>query len=88
MDLHHSRGPFNALLMDVEGSELEILRASKDLLRSYRLVIFELHREPLGVAGLEESRRLLTSIGLKRAAAIQSVEAWVRPDFPSSGSLG
>lgn len=83
-DLHYSRGPFNTLLMDVEGSELEILRASKELLGNYRLVIIELHREPLGVEGLEECRRILTSIGLKRAAAIQSVEAWVRPDLLSS----
>jgi len=81
-DLHYSRGPFNALLMDVEGSELEILRSSKDLLSSYRLVIIELHREPLGAEGLEECRRILTSIGLKRAAAIQSVEAGVRPELP------
>ena len=31
-ELHDSHGPFNALLMDVEGSELEILKSSSDLL--------------------------------------------------------
>jgi hypothetical protein len=32
--------------------------------------VYELHREPLGVDGLEECRRILTSSGLKRAATI------------------
>jgi len=82
-DLHYTHGPFSALLIDVEGSELEILRASRDLLRSYRLVIIELHREPLGVEGLEECRHILTSAGLKCSALIQSVEAWIRPDVSS-----
>jgi FkbM family methyltransferase len=79
-DLHDSHGPFNALLIDVEGSELEILRISSNLLLEYRLVIIELHKEILGVEGLEECRRILASAGLKRSAAIQSAEAWVRPE--------
>ena len=46
-DLHDSYGPFNVLLIDVEGSELEGLRSSSDLLLKYRLVIIELHYERL-----------------------------------------
>jgi FkbM family methyltransferase len=79
-DLHESHGPFNVLLIDIEGSELEILRASSKLLREYRLVIIELHKEQLGAEGLEECRRILRSVGLERSAAIQSVEAWTRPE--------
>ena len=79
-DLHDSHGPFNALLMDVGGSELEILKSSSDLLLEYRLVIIELHKEPLGIEGLKECRRILTSVGLKCSAVFQSVEAWTRPE--------
>jgi|ERR1700737_2067309 methyltransferase FkbM-like protein len=78
-DLHDSHGPFNALLIDVEGSELEILRISSTLLLQYRLVIIELHKEIVGAEGLEECRRILASAGLKRLRAIQSTEAWARP---------
>jgi len=84
-DLHESHGPFNSLLIDIEGSELEVLRASSNLLRQYRLVIIELHKEQLGVEGLEECRRILSSVGLERSAAIQSVEAWTRPQQTGPG---
>src|ERR1700722_292714 len=35
-ELHHSHGPFNALMIDIEGSELEVLRSSWRLLTEYR----------------------------------------------------
>ena len=79
-DLHDSYGPFNVLLIDIEGSELEILKSSSNLLLEYRLVIIELHQELLGVEGLKECRRILTSVGLKCSAVFQSVEAWCRPE--------
>jgi FkbM family methyltransferase len=77
--LHASHGPFNVLMIDIEGSELDVLRTSSDLLKEYRLVLIELHQEQLGIDGLEECRKILTSAGLQRSASIQSVEAWVRP---------
>jgi hypothetical protein len=87
-DLHDSYGPFNVLLIDVEGSELEGLRSSSDLLLKYRLVIIELHHERLVFEGLEKCRRILKSAGLKRSSVIHSVEAWVRPDLAGlRGSL-
>ncbi len=79
-DLHDSHGPFNVLLMDVEGSELEVLRSSSDLLSEYRLVIIEFHEERLGLEGLDECRRILKSAGLVLSSTIRSVEAWVRPE--------
>ena len=66
--------------MDIEGSELEILKSSSNLLLKYRLVIIELHKKPLGIEGLNECRRILTSVGLKCSAVFQSVEAWSRPE--------
>jgi FkbM family methyltransferase len=77
-DLHKSFGPFNVLLMDVEGHELKILAASQDLLRDYRLVIVELHPETLGANGIERCEDILRSSGLQRAARIHFSEAWVR----------
>jgi FkbM family methyltransferase len=78
--LHDAHGPFNALLMDVEGSELEILRSSRTLLLEYRLVIIEFHNEVLCNSGLKECRSILASVGLERSAVIGSVEAWTRPE--------
>jgi FkbM family methyltransferase len=75
-DLHAGYGPFNVLLIDVEGDELEIFRASRDLLASYRLVIVEFHPETIGVEGVEECRYILGSSGLKCVARIQFSEAW------------
>jgi len=86
-ELHDCHGPFNVLLIDVEGSELEILKSSLNLLLEYRLVIIELHKEPLGVEGLKECRRILTSVGLKCSAVFQPIEAWTRPELYSCDQL-
>jgi FkbM family methyltransferase len=81
VDLHYSHGPFNTLLIDVEGGELEVLNNSRHLLRDYRLVIIEQHRDLLGAEGVAACRRILTSAGLRSAGVIESVEAWIRPDL-------
>jgi FkbM family methyltransferase len=80
-DLHYSHGPFNTLLIDVEGSELVVLKDSPHLLRDYRLVIIELHRQLIGAEGVAVCRRILTSAGLRCSAVTKSVEAWIRPDL-------
>ena len=80
-ELHDSHGPFNVLLIDVEGSELEVLRSSSNLLLKYRLVIIELHNQRLRFEGVEECRRILKSVGLERSSVINSVEAWIRPEL-------
>src|ERR1700737_4546397 len=36
-------GPFTALIIDIEGAELETIESSRDLLCRYRLVVVELH---------------------------------------------
>src|SRR5262245_20284205 len=46
--LERERGPFTALIIDVEGSELEVFAGSKDLFLQYRLVIVELHEFAIG----------------------------------------
>jgi hypothetical protein len=50
-------GPFSALIMDIEGAELEILQASIEILNRYRLVVVELHEWAIGASGNLHSRR-------------------------------
>lgn len=77
LDLRH--GPFSALIMDIEGAELETFENSRDLLRNLRLVIVELHDWALGEEGLKRCREILTEAGLKLHQRRESVEAWQRP---------
>src|SRR5260370_5789210 len=64
-ELHDSHGPFNVLLMDVKGSELEILKSSSNLLLEYRLGIFQLPQETLVLDGLNGGLRLFAFAGLE-----------------------
>jgi FkbM family methyltransferase len=76
LDTRH--GPFSALIMDIEGGELEAFLASAEVLKRYRLVIAELHPWALGDEGVDKCRQLLLAAGLrfKRRAGI--TEAWER----------
>lgn len=76
--LERERGPFTALIIDIEGSELEVFEASPDLLKGYRLVIAELHEWVIGAAGVERCRQILRDSGLKFIARGGIVEAWRR----------
>jgi FkbM family methyltransferase len=76
LDARH--GPFTALIMDIEGAELETLESAREVLRHYRLVILELHDWALGEAGLKRCRDLLGEAGLQCRKRVQWVEAWER----------
>ena len=71
-------GPFTALIVDIEGAELDTFESSRDVLRRYRLVIVELHDWALGEAGLERCREILTEAGLQCRQRVKWVEAWER----------
>jgi len=77
-DLEKRYGPFTALIMDVEGGELEILEAARSSLRNYRLVILELHDFANGQTGIERCRAILTEAGLKLRQQSHSTETWQR----------
>jgi FkbM family methyltransferase len=79
--LEAERGPFTALIIDIEGSEREVFEASVDILKRYRLVIVELHEWAIGVDGVQRCREILTQCGLRRVAGAGIVEAWERPKF-------
>jgi FkbM family methyltransferase len=76
--LERERGPFTALIVDIEGSEREMLEDSKELLKHYRLVIAELHEFAIGAQGVERCRDILRESGLKCVGRAGITEAWER----------
>ena len=79
IDLEEKYGPFSVLIMDVEGSELEVLGASGDALTKYRLVIVELHDWAIGLDGVNRCRTTLERSGLRLVKRAGLTEAWERP---------
>ena len=78
LELEEKYGPFSALIMDVEGSELEVLAASGEALKKYRLVIVELHDWAIGVEGVGRCRAILEQSGLRQVKRAGLTEAWER----------
>jgi FkbM family methyltransferase len=77
--LDRERGPFTVLIIDIEGSEREVFEDSKDLLKSYRLVIVELHEIEIGADGVERCRQILRESGLRLVRQVgTNNEAWER----------
>lgn len=76
--LDREYGPFTVLIIDIEGSELEVFEASQELLKRYRLVIVELHEFAIGAAGVERCREILRESGLTLAGCAGIAEAWQR----------
>jgi len=78
--LHQEHGPFNVLICDIEGSELGVFEQSAELLKSYRLVIVELHDAEIGLEGVNRCREILRKAGMEIVASDNGVEAWRRKD--------
>lgn len=76
--LEQERGPFTALIIDIEGSELEVFEDSADLLKAYRLVVAELHDWAIGAPGVERCREILRAAGLRFIERGGIVEVWQR----------
>jgi FkbM family methyltransferase len=77
-DLEEKHGPFTTLIMDVEGSELEVLESSRELIARYRLVIVELHDWAIGGETIQRCQELLRGGGLHIAKRAGITEAWER----------
>ena len=77
-DLENRHGPFTALVMDIEGAELEIFEASQDILKRYRAVIVELHEWAVGAEKIECCREILRRAGLNFKQRAGITEAWQR----------
>ncbi len=78
-DLTERYGPFSALIMDVEGSELSLFKAKPEILNNYRLVIVELHAWAIGEEGVNQCRELLQVAGFAKVGEAGITEAWQRP---------
>ena len=76
--LERERGPFAALIIDIEGSEREVFEDSIDLLKRYRLVIAKLHEFAIGADGVERCRQILRDCGLSLVGRAGITEAWER----------
>jgi FkbM family methyltransferase len=77
-ELDATYGPFNTLIMDVEGSELDVLEDSLELIARYRLVIVELHGWAIGEEKIERCCDLLRAGGLRFVRRAGITEAWER----------
>jgi FkbM family methyltransferase len=69
-------GPFSALVMDVEGSELDALEPAEEILKQYRVVVIELHEWAIGAEKVERCREILRRAGLQFKVGAGIVEAW------------
>lgn len=77
-ELDATYGPFNVLIMDVEGSELDVLEGSHELIERYRLVIVELHEWAIGPEKVEACRELMRAGGLQFTKRERITEVWER----------
>ena len=77
-ELDSMHGPFSVLIMDVEGSELDILEGSPEIIARSRLIIVELHEWAIGKEKVERCRELLRSGGLNLVRRVEITEAWER----------
>ena len=78
LELHERYGPFNTLIMDVEGSEGDLLAVAQELLVKYRLVIVELHGWIIGEDKVEACRQILANSGMRLVGKAGFTEAWRR----------
>jgi len=77
-ELDQRHGPFSALVMDIEGAELEALENSPELLHNYRLVIVEFHDWAIGPQGVARCQEILAQAGLRFAKKAGATECWQR----------
>jgi FkbM family methyltransferase len=79
-ELFRQHGPFSVLIMDIEGSELEVLESSIELLPNFRLIIVEFHPGIIGVDGVNRCREILQRSKFKYGGCSAHTEAWLLAD--------
>jgi FkbM family methyltransferase len=77
-ELDERHGPFSALVMDIEGAELDALVPAAEILKNYRAVIIELHEWAIGAENVERCREILRHAGLQFKQRAGITEAWQR----------
>lgn len=76
MELDARYGPFSALIMDIEGSELDALEPAREILKKYRIVLIELHEWAIGAEKVENCREILRGAGFQFQQRAGITEAW------------
>jgi len=71
-------GPFSTLIMDIEGSELEVLESSTETLQNLRLIIIELHENIIDIEGINRCRAILQQSGFNMVERSYISEAWLK----------
>ena len=79
-ELYNRHGPFSALIVDIEGAELDIFSAAPEILARVRLVIVELHPWAIGEPAVQKCRELFSAAGLRFKKSVGLTEAWQRDD--------
>jgi FkbM family methyltransferase len=77
-ELDERYGPFSAMIIDVEGAELEAFEAATEILPRCRLVIVELHEWAIGAEKVERCREIFRQAGLKLKKTAGITEVWQR----------
>jgi FkbM family methyltransferase len=79
-ELFRQHGPFSVLIMDIEGSELEVMENSAELLSNFRLIIVEFHPGIIGADGVNRCREILKQSRFKYSGRSAETEAWLLTD--------
>lgn len=79
-ELFRRHGPFSVLIMDIEGSELEALESSAQILQNFRFIVIELHAGIIGEDGVKRCREILHQSGFKCSGRSVDTEAWLRTE--------
>ncbi|MSX02817.1 MAG: hypothetical protein F2813_06610, partial [Actinobacteria bacterium] len=69
---------FDALVMDIEGGELQFMRENPALLRQLNFVSVEFHESIILSAGIAECEQLMASAGLVHAETVAECAVWLR----------
>jgi FkbM family methyltransferase len=67
-----------AVVMDIEGGEVEFIKENEDLISNLRLIIVEFHPFTLGFKKVKSCQAILGRFGLTRVDRIGNVEVWRR----------
>ncbi|MHC4216477.1 MAG: FkbM family methyltransferase [Planctomycetota bacterium] len=62
-DLERKHGAFNALVMDIQGAEIDVMKMTGDILNNYRLLIIEWHESITGAQAVKDYRAILQRCG-------------------------
>lgn len=77
-ELNQQHGPFSALIMDIEGGEVDTIPFSIEFLKQCRLVVWETHDWACGAEATQRCRDALTAAGLSYLETEGDTEAWLR----------